>query len=347
MRLVCHARARDAADAMRRVRGNLERYRLWQPAFDGRVDVVAGDLAVPRLGLADADYEGLARSVDAVIHNGATVNFVLPYSNLRAANVDGTLEALRFAAHGRTKPLHFVSTLGVLMSGYAHEQVVAEDQELDHSEDLPNGYEQTKWVADKMVWHAMRAGYPAAIYRLGMLSGLAACGTYHKLSEFLPSFLKGCVQLGSFPRLDTKVEMVPVDMVTGALAGIVGRPDALGKVFHMNHPSALTDEDFVRFLRFYGYPVRFLPWDVWKRELTGSPQLRGNALYPFLDFVRGLQAHQTRIPDMDMANFLGFAGARARACPDQWTLLQRYFDHFVEVGYLEPPAARGAARAAG
>ncbi len=47
---------------------------------------------------------------------------------------------------------------------------------LSGSQDFGNGYEQTKWVADKMVWHAIQAGYPASIYRLGMLSGVAESG---------------------------------------------------------------------------------------------------------------------------------------------------------------------------
>jgi thioester reductase-like protein/FkbH-like protein len=340
IKLICHVRAKDEQDGWRRLRGNLERYGLWQMGFADRLSVALGTLDMPRMGLSDALYEQFAQEVDAVIHNGARVNFVMPYSHLAGANVGGTLEALRFAAHGRTKPLHFVSTLGVLMSGYRHDQVIAEDAELDHSEDLPNGYEQTKWVADKMVWHAMQAGYPAAIYRLGMLSGLAGSGTYHKLDEFLPSFLKGCIQLGSFPHLNSKIEMVPVDVVTCALATILMQPGAIGRVFHMNHPDAITDERFVDRIRDFGYPLRFLPWDIWKKELFGAgDRLRANALYPFLDFIRGLQAHQTRIPEMDMTNFFDLAAGEVASCPTQTLLLRRYFDHFVGVGYLPAPEA--------
>lgn len=334
VRLVCHVRARDEAEGMARIRANLERYGLWRPDDAARLSVALGALDQPRLGMSDACYTRYAAQADAVIHNGAAVNFIFPFSHLRGANIDGTVEAMRFAAAHSPKPFHFISTLGVLMSGYARDHVIREDEELDRSEDLPNGYEQTKWVADKIVWRAIQAGYPASIYRLGMLSGLAESGVYHKLNEFLPSFLKGCVQLGSFPHMDSKVEMVPIDVTARTLAKLIETPSCLRKVFHMNHPDPLDDADYVEVIRGLGYPIRYVPFDIWKRELIGSTGLKSNALYPFLDFIRGLQGHQTRIPDMDMANTFAVAAEEMRTCPDQETLLCRYFAYFATVNYL-------------
>jgi len=79
----------------------------------------------------------------------------------------------------------------------------------------------------------------------------------HKLNEFLSSFLKGCVQLGSFPPLDSKIGMVPVDFVAKAVAGVItSRTNNLGMARHGNHPQALTDTDIVASLLKYGYPLR-------------------------------------------------------------------------------------------
>jgi FkbH-like protein/thioester reductase-like protein len=344
VRLVCHVRARHDTEGMARIRQNLERYGLWRPDYASRISAAPGALDQPRLGMSDENYNRYAAQADAVIHNGAAVNFIFPFSHLRGTNIDGTIEAMRFAAARSAKPFHFVSTLGVLMSGYARNHVLAEDEELDRSEDLPNGYEQTKWVADKIVWRAIQAGYPASIYRLGMLSGLAESGVYHKLNEFLPSFLKGCVQLGSFPHMDSKVEMVPIDVTARILAKLIGAPECLRKTFHMNHPDPLDDADYVEVIRRIGYPIRHVPFEIWKRELIGSSLVKTNALYPFLDFIRGLQAHQTRIPDMNMANTFAVAAEEMKACPDQETLLKRYFSYFASVNYLPPPQGRAIPR---
>ena len=41
--------------------------------------VMVGDLSKPRLGLSTDNYTTLCERVDTIIHNGATVNSVLPY----------------------------------------------------------------------------------------------------------------------------------------------------------------------------------------------------------------------------------------------------------------------------
>jgi thioester reductase-like protein len=54
------------------------------------VKVVCGDLSRERLGLAEEQFAELASGVDAIYHNGAVVNSVLPYSALKQENVDST-----------------------------------------------------------------------------------------------------------------------------------------------------------------------------------------------------------------------------------------------------------------
>jgi hypothetical protein len=56
---------------------------------------------------------------------------------------------------------------------------------------------------------------------------------------------------GSFQRrlIDSKIEMVPVDVATRSMARIIQQPEALGRVFHMNHPDAITDAAFAEWIR--------------------------------------------------------------------------------------------------
>lgn len=44
--------------------------------------IMAGDLSKPGLGLNEEDYTTLCEEVDTIIHNGAIVNSVLPYSGI-------------------------------------------------------------------------------------------------------------------------------------------------------------------------------------------------------------------------------------------------------------------------
>src|SRR6201999_2506969 len=97
-----------------KLRANLGHYGLagqeipWE-----RIRVITGDLARPRLGLADQEYEHLAHEIDLIIHNGAQVDALHTYETLEAANVTGTRTLHLFAATTWCKPLRFVSTSSV------------------------------------------------------------------------------------------------------------------------------------------------------------------------------------------------------------------------------------------
>src|SRR5207248_492124 len=102
-----------------------------------RIVPLAGDLARPRFGLTDERYTQLAAAINAIYHNGAHVNFLHPYENLKAANVSGTQEVLRLATTTRLKPLHFVSMLSVLPHLNSGRPALETDRN-DHPELLEN-----------------------------------------------------------------------------------------------------------------------------------------------------------------------------------------------------------------
>ncbi|PYE55196.1 thioester reductase domain-containing protein [Deinococcus yavapaiensis] len=335
----CLVRADSEAEGLRRVRRNLETHGLWQHEDAARIRAVPGDLAQPHLGVGVKRFEALAKEIDVIYHNGAWVNFVYPYEVLRGANVRGTEEVLRLAAHGHVKPVHFISTLGALMSSaYPAGQRVSEDAPLEHCTWLANGYEQSKWVADRMVQHARERGIPTAIYRVGMLTGDSRTGVYNKTDEFLTAMIKGCIQLQAIPDLDTEVELVPIDYVSRAVVHISKQPGALGKAFHIKHPDEVRAAEITRFIRQAGYPLRVVSFDDWKQELLAGLGRRDNALYPYSDFLKALHEQQCRMPDLDTANTSTFLADSGIACPNPQALLSAYFRYFVHSGFL--PAAR-------
>lgn len=334
----CLVRAATPEDGRARVAANLRRYDLWKPEYASRVDVVLGDLTEPHFGLGEAGFKQLASEIDTIFHSAAWVNFVYPYQHLKATNVDSTETVLRLAVANKPTPIqvHFVSTLGVIMStGYGRDNPVYEADPLLHADDLLNGYEQTKYASDKMVWTAMKErGIPAAIYRPGMVSGLSD-GTYHKLDEFMPQFLKGCLQLGSWPLIDTTWEMAPIDYVSKCIVHVAKNPKNLNKAYFSLHPDSKKVPDYIEWHRNYGYEVRGLPFDVWKRELLslGTERLRKNALFPFVDFIRALSEEQVYFPPTDKRQFHEAIADLDLEVPDQLELLERYTKYFIDYGY--------------
>lgn len=47
---------------------------------------MVGDLSLPKLGLSDEAFISLCLSIDVIVHNGAVVNWQLPYKEQRSAN---------------------------------------------------------------------------------------------------------------------------------------------------------------------------------------------------------------------------------------------------------------------
>src|SRR5262249_42965143 len=107
-------RAADAEHGLDRIIASLHRAELWSPALEAkvrqRVRVICGDLGQPHLGIGEAAFQQLAESVDAIVHNGALVNYVRTYDALRPTNVAGTRELLRLALTAHRKTFHLVSS---------------------------------------------------------------------------------------------------------------------------------------------------------------------------------------------------------------------------------------------
>ncbi len=353
--VVCLVRAATPEDGRHRVLANLRRYGLVTPALEQRLSVVLGDLTEPCLGLGEEAFASLAHSIDTLFHSAAWVNFVYPYQHLKKTNVDATETLLRLATAARPKPIqvHFISTMGVVMStGYGRSTPIRESDPLLYADDLLNGYEQSKYASDKMVWTAFKErGIPASIYRPGLVSGLSD-GMYHKLDEFLPQCFKGCLQLGSWPVLDTLWEMAPVDFVSKAIVHIARNPRHLNKAYFVTHPQSRPLDDYIRWYQQDGYRLRAVPWDVWKREFLslGVERMRDNALFPFVDFIRALSEEQVYFPPLDKRQFEEATRDLDFPVPPQMTLLERYTRHFQQCGYFDKvprtPAPEPAAQAA-
>ncbi|HEY9720741.1 MAG TPA: hypothetical protein V6D47_01935, partial [Oscillatoriaceae cyanobacterium] len=93
--------------------------------------------------------------------------------------------------------------------------------------------------------------------------------------------------------------------------------------------------DYIDWHREYGYEVRGLPFDVWKRELLslGTERLRKNALFPFVDFIRALSEEQVYFPPTDKRQFHEAIADLEIEVPSQLELLDRYTRYFIDYGY--------------
>ena len=344
-RIHCLVRPRGDTAPMVPIRDNLRRYGLWRPEEARRTVPVAGDLGEPLLGMPEDAFDRLAREVDVVIHAGARVNLVYPYAALKGANVDGTREVLRLACLHEAKTLHHVSTNGIFPAG---EHLCEEDVDLDALADArEDGYGQSKWVAEKLVWQAAERDLPVRVYRPGNVSGHSVTGASNP-RDFLGALIAESLRLGCAPEIEGwRMEMTPVDFVTGAICHLASEPDAPEQVFHLANPDPVAATEVFAQLEDMGYDIERLPYPEWLEAQREAPHREADDIIGSV--LRGATPEAREIRDDntydDRNTRRALEGSGLRRPEIDADLLENYARYFAEQGWIEaPPALSGGRR---
>lgn len=268
-----------------------------------------------------------------------------PYSKLKAANVQGTLEALKLSYITKVlKPFHFVSSTSVLDTEVYTEQkqIVHEDDDLEGSRTgLKSGYGQSKWVAEKLLLMARERTVvtkdgrtlqlPITIIRPGYIVGDSKSGVTNT-DDFLWRLCKGCLQLGQVPVMNNVVNACPVDYVAQIVTrAILKGSEAIERgVFHVWNPQCVRFSDLFEALITFGtvssdddkivmadgwelQRVAYLPWREALMELTLKQD--DHALYPLLHFVLDDLPTSTKAAALDWRNTRWLLEAGGYKCP--------------------------------
>ena len=344
-----------ADDPLDRVRRNLDRYGLQKAGDFARIRTVRGDLGAFLLGTRAERFVRLAEEVDAIYHGAASVNWVHGYESLRHANVVGTREIIRLACTGSTKPVHFLSSIGVCYSTRGPRVVEETDDMLPAIDGLHLGYAQSKCVAESLLRAAARRGLPVTITRPALVSGESRSGRSN-VDDLLARFIAGCIRLGAAPDLDWRVDCVPVDHVAQAVVRLSrAHVDGLS-VAHLVNPRSRHWRECVLWMRLCGYDIELLPYREWLQVLRATTDA-SNPLVPLRPFFLRTVATEDHLtlPELFEESRRSITTSHetrrrldevALSCqPLDARLLDRYFDHYVAEA-LVPPTPRHAARLA-
>ncbi|MEV7900169.1 thioester reductase domain-containing protein [Streptomyces anulatus] len=239
-RLIALVRGQDAAAARQRLdaafdNGDPELVRTYEELAAVHLEVVAGDMAEPRLGLDEAAWDRLADEVDLIVHAGAVVNHLLPYPHLFDANVVGTAEIVRLALTRRTKPITYISSVGV-----ADSCVPALDEDADVRVAIPvlnvdggyaGGYATSKWAGEVLLREAHDlCGLPVTAFRSSMILAHSRYGGQFNVTDVFSRLLFSVLATGvaprSFYRADGErahYDGLPVDFTAAAVVALGGR----------------------------------------------------------------------------------------------------------------------------
>ena len=337
--VLCLVRAPSTDAARERLREVTERHRLGIDPYDPRVVPVPGDLASPGLGLDPALRATLAGTVELIVHNGAYVHHLSPYSRLKAANVEGTRELLRLAAEGCPTRFHHVSSLSVFTE--AEGRVIREDTPADGETHTPGrGYSASKWVAERLVTRALESGMHGRVLRLGRVSGDSERGVA-SVDDMFYRLLLSCAALGCFPEDGAlRTSLLPVDVTAEAIVALALDEDTEGDVHHLHHPQDVGLLEFMaEFDELYGTRTAAVPLTEWLERVRAADEAgRTLPVQPYRRSLEELAATDTGTPSVQFNNDATGAvlsGLDVSIPPVDAALIRRYWRHLETEGHLK------------
>lgn len=332
-----------------------------------RLHVLCGDLAKPNFGrhnpccacvyvcsrddecvlaaLPGKQYNQLVASLrqgGVILHSGAWVNMVLPYSALRAVNVGGTLEILKLAVRSGCAVM-YMSSVGAI--GVANKKD-NEWQCLSAAEIARKGggYAQSKAVAERLFFAATEQ-FPqhvrGAVFRPSAICGHTRTGfsNVHDLTNLL---LSAIVDAGCYPLpADLYMRWIPVDFVSAAMLTIADMPQpAKPAVYHLcGRGPPLSD--VLAVLEQRGHVLAPVTFKEWCSALDAKVTNKSPA-YPVLDALKQMDFHDTE----EQAASVGVTRTRAalqrQGVP--WPavdsgMIVRYIERLEEDGVIAKPSA--------
>ncbi len=190
---------------------------------------------------------------------------------------------------------------------------------------------------------AMR-GLPVSVYRPGNISGHSISGISNP-RDFLGAVIAESLRIGAVPNVEGwRVEMTPVDFVSGAICHLANEPDASGNTFHLAEPDPVPADEVFGWLGEMGYSLEQLSYPDWleaRRCATHSDARGGDVIKGVLD---GAAPGEHELwdgnvyDDSNTRQVLQRTGLRR---PDiNPTLLGNYARHFADRGWVEAPPGK-------
>ncbi|KAJ5682151.1 hypothetical protein N7462_005316 [Penicillium macrosclerotiorum] len=345
--VACLVRAHDPAHALVRIRKALRRYGLIvEPKNETKILALPGDLAKEHIGIGRDSFRHFAQWASVIFHCGAHINFVQPYLSHRTTNIVGTLNMIQFAVSGRSKAIHYTSSI----SAYGPTGVITgstniseNERPISHVEALfyDTGYAQSKFVAENIIWHAIDKGIPIAIHRLGLVLGPSTTGAMNT-DDFLSSVIKSSIQTGRYPILPRhRGDFVPIDFVISCIVHIASNPVNLGQAYNILHPDSTSSIYLPAIFDMINNRnkecfLRGVSYQDWVNSLSQMPDHYLGSLMPMLmDKVYGNNSRWELQRDMPKFSRLNTRRALANDpdllhCESPSTLIARYIPHWLK-----------------
>ena len=331
--VACLVRAGSGQSAEERFMQALKENRL-QHLDLSRVRVYPADITQPQLGLANDVYERLDRDFGVLIHNAANVNHVQDYETLARDNVVPIFECLRLCEGRSKKIFNFVSTLSASSAIDSAGNVLEQPAAATPPIYIKNGYNLSKWVAERILQRARDQGAWVNIYRPGNIAFNSVTGVCQPHKNRLMLMLKGSLQLGQVPEFSMNFDLMPVDFLARFIGFHASRYQPHHAVFNLHNPEPLSWNGYVEAFREAGREFEIVSVMHWQSQLSRVDSQ--NALFGVLGFYLG--GFEEDIGDISMIEHhnaqAGIQRMGERYPQKNPALLRKGCDYLKEIAFI-------------
>ncbi|OHU28231.1 oxidoreductase [Mycobacteroides chelonae] len=314
-KLIVIVRGKDSDAAYRRLEeafdtGDAGLLTHFRALADKHLEVLAGDIGDPNLGLDADTWQRLADTVDVIVHPAALVNHVLPYRQLFGPNVVGTAEIIKLALTTKIKPVTYLSTVAV--AAYVDPSTFDEESDIrlisavrPVDELYANGYGNSKWAGEVLLREAHDlCGLPVAVFRSDMILAhshyTGQLNVPDQFTRLILSLIATGIAPGSFYQAHATGERprahydgLPGDFTAEAITTLGTQvpegPEAYVTYDCVNpHSDGISLDNFVDWLIDAGYPIQridnYSDWfDRFDTAIRGLPEKqKQHSLLPLL-----------------------------------------------------------------
>jgi amino acid adenylation domain-containing protein/thioester reductase-like protein len=298
--VVALVRCQSTRHGLDRIRETARIAGWWSDKYVNKLEVWQGDLAKPRLGMHKEQWARLLEAgstqIDAIIHNGAVVNWNADYDKLKPANVDSTTDLLRAASMSLAKP-KFTFVSGGIDLGVGFDRALV-------AKHFGNtmGYVQSKFVAETII-DEMCKRLPAEQNRIstvmpGRIIGNADTGVAN-VDDYLWRMVATASSIQQYPIEDDNswIQVTDISTVAAEVIGQISSDASISPYVSTTGgmPLSLFWEQVNSVLE---KPCTPLPWEEWLERATTSMGEIGDQhpLWPVQHFVGNLGSVRAEPP---------------------------------------------------
>lgn len=240
--------------------------------LEDRVSIYHGAMDRERLGLSDDDYQYIASTCDTIIHNASIINLMDPLSAIFPTNVQGVAGIVELASTSRVKQINYISTIAVHygLENADMSTVIPENTDIHRWKQLDLTYEQSKIMAENILYQARKKNIPVNILRPSSITWDSSTDHPFINNDAFVKFYKACLSAGSYPESPLKVNIVPVDYVAECVCLATVHRYGSSLNYHLVSDSSIEVGRIYSWLQNLGSGIESQDFKGWLNDLSDS-----------------------------------------------------------------------------